>query len=177
MLTARNYALAGPGAHVYTGLFWPGSHTSVAWPTTNLVFYLPFRLPSPFVIEELWWGNGATVSGNVDVGIYSAGAGGPEARLLQSGSTAQSGTTALQRVNVTDYTIGRGNFYLAVTVDNTTATLRRASTLAAAVWPSQLCGVFEQTPGGFGLPAAATPVTAATNQYWPVCGFTGSPVR
>jgi hypothetical protein len=53
--------------------------------------------------------NGATASGNMDVGIYDyAGT-----RLVSSGSTAQSGTSAFQDFDITDTLLGPGIFYLA----------------------------------------------------------------
>jgi hypothetical protein len=103
------YDIAGavPGA---TGL---GSATFVA---ANRAIFQPFRVAEPCVIKQLYVHNGATASGNIDVGVYSMDG----TQLVSTGSTAQSGTSNLQVFDVTDTLIGRGAYYVAVAMDNTT---------------------------------------------------------
>ena len=71
----------------------------------------------------MWVVNGATASGNLDVGIYTEDG----TRLVSIGSTAQSGTTALQFFNITDTFLSPGNYYMACAMDGTTGTTRRHS--------------------------------------------------
>lgn len=94
------------------------SAASAAWPSANLAILVPFRLPAPLLVQRLFLLNGATASGNVDIGIYDVAG----TRLLSTGSTAQSGTSAVQSVDVTDTPLAAGVFYLALaTADPTEA--------------------------------------------------------
>lgn len=175
--TPRDFVVCGGASSHQYGLTTTGSQASAVWPTAKLVFYYPFRVPHPgMVVEGLWWNNGATASGNIDAGIYSAGPGGPQQKLCSTGSTAQGTISVRQDVDITDYLLGGGNFYFALTVDNTTATLSRAQ-IAAAIWPNNLLGILEETTGSFGLPAVATPVTAAALNFMVFCGILGSAIR
>jgi len=61
--------------------------------------------------------NGATVSGNFDIGIYDD----QQNLIAHSGSTAQAGTTQWQVVAVSA-AFDPGVYYMALAFDNTTAT-------------------------------------------------------
>ena len=106
--------------------------------------------------------NGATVSGNVDMGIYSAGF----TKIGSSGSAAQSGTNALQAVDITDTWIGPGDFYFGIACDNTTATFFANN---AGVPLLQAAGGLMQA-SAFALPANATPITVSNGTVI-VCGL------
>lgn len=137
--------------------------TSGAFPTANKVLYIPLRIPKPMIIQQLYTSNGATASGNVDIGVYSADG----TKLVSSGSVAQSGINQKQLFNVTDTLIGRGVFYMGLTLSNTTGTFfRNAGSLALL----QALGLLTETPGGFGLPANAT-FGAYIDAYYPICGI------
>lgn len=134
--------------------------------TANLARGYPFWLPEPVVVQKLWCYNGATLGGNVDVGIYSE-----DGRLLVSaGSTAQAGASVLQEFDVTDTIIGRGRFYLALATSSTTATFfcvgaSNATNLqllkAAGCW---------QAASAMALPSTVT-YAALAAALLPVCGF------
>lgn len=92
--------------------------SGVTW-TASRAFYCPIRLTRAITVAQLAMYNGATVSGNVDIGIYnSAGT-----RQVSAGSTAHSGASALQVFDVTNTTIGPGLFYLAFAISNVTGTV------------------------------------------------------
>lgn len=123
--------------------------TSVgAWPTANAAIFIPFRVGQPITIVKITWQNGATASGNVDVGIYDSEGN----RLVSSGSTAQTGTAALQTVDISDVTLNNGLYYMAMVMDNTTGTVRRTISIPA-VW-AQALGVYSQA-AAFALPSTA----------------------
>lgn len=92
---------------------------SGAWPSANTAIFIPFGIAAPIVVEKMFIHNGATVSGNVDVGIYDESGN----RLVSSGSTAQAGVSALQVFDVTNTNLYPGRYFLAVTFDNTTGTI------------------------------------------------------
>jgi hypothetical protein len=150
------------------GIWWSNTTpNSTTYPTANLAIYMPFRLPTPTLIAQLFCSNGTAVSGNVDVGIYDEAG----TRLVSSGSTAQAGTSTNQAFNITDMTIGPGLFYLAVAMDNTTGTL--FATTASAL-NLKFMG-FAQEASAFPLPATATFATNA-GTFMPIIGFTSRSV-
>jgi hypothetical protein len=135
---------------------------SAVYPTANLAIYVPFSLGVPITAVQMFIYNGATVSGNVDVGLYAADG----TRLVSMGSTAQAGTSVLQAFDITDTPLGPGNYYLACAVDNTTATLFRLAPTARQIAG---LGCFTQVTA-FPLPAVATFATYAS-AYLPVFGL------
>lgn len=125
-----------------------------AWPTANTAIYVPFAVGYPIAIAMIFWENG-TVSGNIDVGIYSADG----TKLVSSGSTALSGATSIQSVDIIDTLLQRGLYYMAMAIDNTTATVRTSNTLPIQ---NRVCGVLSQATA-FALPATSTPVGTTVN--------------
>jgi hypothetical protein len=139
------------------------TEASAAHPNANRAFFIPFRIARPLTVAKLWSFNGATVSGNIDVGIYDAAG----ARLVSSGSTAQAGTTAIQEFDVADTALDApAQYYLGVALNNATGTLRRytpAVPLGAAI------GCAQQDTA-FPLPSPATFAVHAT-AYVPIVGL------
>ena len=139
------------------------SNASATWPTANKILYIPFRLSEPITVQQLLLHNGAAVSGNVEMAIYSEDG----TRIVTSGSTAQAGTTAIQLLNITDTLLGRGAFYFGVSLNNVTGELNR---VAPVLGLCQMIGLLTETPGSFGLPAIAT-FSAYVDAYLPLCGL------
>jgi hypothetical protein len=129
--------------------------SSMAWPTADLLLGYPFRAFRPTTITQLWWHKGSAISGNLDVGIYDP----TGRRIVSSGSTAQAATVnILQLLDITDTTLGPGDYYLCGAMNNTTGTVFRAS------WPGSnsqgyLIGQVQMSTA-FPLPATATFVNA-----------------
>ena len=140
---------------------------STVWSAANRALFIPFALGTQATITRVFWFNGATVSGNVDCGVYDAAG----TRLISSGSTAQAGTTAIQSVDVTDTVIGPGNFYLALAMNNTTGTIR-IRTLGNVVL-SKAVGMAAMATA-FALPATVTLITTPVDSI-PSCGVVFSP--
>ncbi len=136
---------------------------SVAYIASNTALFIPFVLTKQITVVILFSVNGAAVSGNIDMGIYDA----IGTRIVSKGSTAQSGTNTLQTFDITDTTIGPGKFYLAVAIDNTTATL--FANAAANISSAASTGMCEMA-NAFALPATATFATVTTT-YLPVIGL------
>ena len=136
---------------------------STAWPSANRALYVPVCLPGRFVVRSIFLANGATVSGNIDLGIYDAGG----ARIVSTGSTAQSGTTALQIIVLgTPIILTSGNYYMACAIDNITAT---ATAWADTLLQTQHYGMLQQDTA-FVLPASAT-FAACTATFSPQMGI------
>lgn len=137
----------------------PGSN---AWPTSNLAILAPCRLGNLVLVTKLWVLNGAAASGNLDIGIYDQYGN----RLVSTGSTAMSGTSAIQLIDVTDTWLPPGFYRLALAVDNTTAAISAAAANLAA--HLQATG-FTQAATSFPLPATITPA-AFTGAHAPFFG-------
>ena len=151
------------GDQVWGGINFIGAASAV-FPVANDAFFLPFFVPKTVTVLELWWINGATVSGNVDVGIYNTSL----ARVVSTGSTAQSGTTATQVVDIADTVlVGPAMYYGALACDNVTATFFRGNNYLTAA--ARIAGAFQQS-SAFALPATAV-AAAYASQYAPVAGI------
>lgn len=135
-----------------------------AWPTANKAYYIPVSVQYPITVAKMFVINGSTVSGNIDVGIYDAGG----AKLVTSGSTAQTSGSVIQEFDIADTLLQRGLYYWACAMDNSTGTLE--------IWNPNLAigramGVCEQT-SAFPLPATAVFALLATTLRFPVIGAT-----
>lgn len=122
---------------------------TAVWGAANGAYYQPFTIDEHQTITQLAWFNGTAVSGNCDIGVYDwAGT-----RLVSIGSTAQSGTSTVQAVNIADTALSPGDYYLGMSMDNVTGQVFRLSI------HHSLCiaaGMKVQATGAFPLPATAT---------------------
>lgn len=141
---------------------------SATWPTTNKAFYYPFTISQGLTVTKMWAINGAAVSGNVDIGIYNAAG----ARLVSKGSTAQSGTNAMQVFDVTDTVLGPGLYFLALNMDNTTGTFILS---IVAGFADLAMGWYTQAVGAVTLPATAT-FASSTSGIVPLFGLEANTV-
>src|SRR6202162_5774411 len=73
---------------------------STAWGTANLSIAVPFIAAKPLDVSRLLVYNGATVSGNIDIGIYSDSTTAGNL-IISAGSTVQAGVNAIQQINLT----------------------------------------------------------------------------
>jgi hypothetical protein len=147
------------------------NQTSAVWPEANLAIYYPFSLSAAATVRQLFLLNGATVSGNIDLGIYAEDG----TKLVAKGSTAQAGTTNVQGLDITDSHVGPGRFYIGVALDNVTATTRRSNTTTVQI--AAPLGILMQSTA-FPLPATATFATMIYG-YFPLVGisfFAGVPL-
>ncbi len=126
--------------------------------TANLAIYAPLQIISPYLVQQVWWTNGASVAGNIDCGVYSFDG----TLLFNSGSVVQTGTNAIQSVTLgTAVLLQSGNYYMAIVPSSGSATLFAKSVPAARV--QNAAGLATQSLGALPLPANATFATAASN--------------
>lgn len=133
-----------------------GNSASATWPTADKALFIPFRVAQPLDVVQFFLFNGATVSGNFDVGIYDIAG----TKIVSKGSTAQSGANALQIADTTNVRIGPGLFYLAIVFNNTTATIRRFAPAALTTDMCKMIGM-AQMDSAFPLPDTATFATVS----------------
>lgn len=136
---------------------------NTAWPSANLIFYIPFWVPKPETVYKMGVFTGTSVSGNIDLGVYKG-----STRLAAAGSTASAGTNQVQILDIADVLLLPGNlYYMAMWCDNTTAPFQRKAPIA----PGQAAiGVMEEAGGAGALPATATMTFSQTRSYIPSIG-------
>jgi hypothetical protein len=122
--------------------------SSTAWPSASMAIYVPIRVKQRVIVVSLAISNGATVTGNLDLGLYSA----TGVRLVSTGSTAQSGVNTEQVISVTGTSIGPGLYYLAAAMDGTTGTVRAFSPASPVATSAGLL----TEASAFSLPDTAT---------------------
>ena len=145
-----------------------GGAASANWIAANVVIFIPFRVIEAITITKLFWSNGAAVAGNLDAGIYDTSSN----LLVSTGTTAQAGTTNAQVVDVTDTTIGRGVYYMALVSDTSGAT-QKINSVAPAAGLCQSYGLLEQAGVTLPLATNASPATFAkyTRAFIPYFGL------
>ena len=95
-----------------------GAPASQAYAQNRSVFF-PFRLAVHRTAVKLFLVNGATINGNIDVGIYTS----EFQRIVSAGSTAQSGANAIQEFDITDTDLSPGLYYLGFSGNSATGTV------------------------------------------------------
>lgn len=148
------------------GIAGAATAASATWPTANTGLFFPFPIVGQDGLDDgrtyvgAIWMNGATASGNLDIGIYDA----TGIRLASIGTTAQVGTTVPQKASfTTPVQVGPGRFFLGVSMDNTTGTfVRMAPTLAAL----RGAGV-RSRPTSFVLPTTVATWVGTISAYVP----------
>lgn len=147
--------------HTYVNAVAP---VSAVWPTSNRAFYSPIYIDRPGIVTKFWLLNGASVAGNVDIGLYRS-----DYTLISSkGSTAQAGTNVIQEFDVTDFAVTQGVYFLGVVLSNTGGAVVRVNQNALGFLSA--AGMTEQT-SAFPLPSTATPAAAAVGCIATVAGI------
>lgn len=137
------------------------SAASSAWPSANRAIYIHFALNQSIIVTKLFTANGSTASNSFDIGVFSSDG----TKLVSTGATVQSGTTALQIVSVTATTLGPGQYYLGLAMNGTTGTFQSTSRAVRA----STHGILTQSTA-YPLPANATFATPASG-YFPLFGL------
>lgn len=147
------------------GVLWENAgYASATWPAANEAILIPFRVPYPVIAKQMFCSNGAAVSGNLDIGIYTKDG----TLLVSTGETAQSGTSDFQTFDITDTLLnGPDWYYMALVLDNTTGTFIRNSA-SARDW--KRFGVASVASDACPLPASAT-LAVAARAYAPEMGI------
>lgn len=140
--------------------------TTSAYPSANLGYYIPIALPAPFKVSTMFWLNGTSVAGNVDVGIYSSNG----TLLVSQGPVAQAGTSTVQFFILgTPIRLDPGAYYLALSCSSTSGNFRTSSLTAEA---GRIMGLAQQASVGT-LPATATFAQFAQTTM-PIIGITNA---
>lgn len=133
------------------------------WESANLALYYPISVPTTCVVRRLWWANGTSVSGavNVDVGVYSDSNFKPATRLVSAGSTAQGTASQVQFVDCTDTVLSPGLYWLAmVTSSSASGNYMRTSIATGHDHAMRM-----QQSSALPLPSSATPIESTNTRY------------
>ncbi len=128
------------------------SLTSNAWPSGSLAVLFPFYLGQFMSVDCVYWINGATVAGQVDLGIYTE----QGTKVYSTGPLLQSGVTSLQMTPVhPEVELGPGVYYLALVASSGTATFRSANNSLSTGSMAKVLGM-AQAPAAYPLPQVIT---------------------
>jgi hypothetical protein len=132
-----------------------GGSLSTGWFGANVGIILPMILTDPFVVSQVGWENGATLS----------------AAYVTTGSVVQAGVSTMQTVDVTDTTIPAGTSYVVFIASSATATVRTVGTSART---SQVGGI-RQFSGAVPI-TTITPAQASSTTIVPLVAFSSRAV-
>lgn len=140
-----------------------GAPGSATWPSANRAIACPIYIDTIGTVVKLFIANGATASGNFDIGLYDESFN----RLVSTGAIAQSGTATIQVFDITDTAIRPGRYYLAASSSAATGTTVRVS---QGIGYERAVGMV-QMASAHPLPSTLTPATV-TSSYAPLMGLT-----
>lgn len=169
-LTITPYSLWSLGWDLYNSA--QTTLADAAWPNANTAVVVPIILPTNGVITKMFWSNGSTIStpGSVDVGVWSTGG----TLLTSTGSQTPSGTTNVQTIDITDYPIARGVYYMGMTASVANAANYTVSSRALAnAAHARAAGAYEITSAAPPFSTSASPATFAslTRTFIPFFGI------
>ena len=145
----------GPSSMIGDGMILNRTATTTSANAANRAQYTWFFIATEVTVYKIAWENGATINGNVDVGIYNEAG----TLLISSGSTAQSGASVVQVVDITDTVLPPGGYFMGIVSDSASATFR--SCTLATEW-LRLSGA-QWEASAFPLPSTATMSTIASS--------------
>jgi hypothetical protein len=129
---------------------------AAVWPTANLAIAYPFRVTEDSTAYKLWYGGSTAASGNIDVAIYDSAF----SKVISTGTQVHAAATTV--IDVANTALTAGVYYLAVSIDNTTAQLQRYATALRGFGMVQMAAAFV-------LPTTFVPAAIA-NVYVPNAG-------
>ena len=124
-----------------------GVAAAVAWPASNMAFYVPFTVYGDITIKRILVPV-IVASGNIDVAIYNS----LKVRVANAGSVPAMAASTAQALSIANVTLQPGRYYMALAADN--AVFQGIRYADAGLYNRQV-GVHENA-AAFPLPATAT---------------------
>lgn len=125
---------------------------SSAWFSANDPLALPFRISDGGVVTQLAVCHGTAAGGNFDIGVYDDAWN----RLVSTGSTAATGNSRWQFVDVTDTGLQAfKRYFLVLARDNATAN-RQRTVQGGSVANMAFAGCYDSATNAFPLPDPLT---------------------
>jgi hypothetical protein len=145
-----------------------GPAASVTWPSANKPIATPFRVFKGMTVYQLGWRNGSgTMTDSADIGIYDASWN----RKVSAGSTARSGVSSIQWIDVTDTFLKPGKYYVVTATNGVTASQQTSIAAALTVGTMAALGCFDSATNAFPLPDPLTNMVAAATFTWAPTSF------
>jgi hypothetical protein len=145
-----------------------GPAVSVTWPSANKPMAIPFRVFKGMTVYQLGWRNGSgTMTDSADIGIYDTAWN----RKVSAGSTARSGASAIQWIDVTDTFLRPAKYYIVTATNGVTASQQTAIAGALTVGTMAALGCFDSATNAFVLPDPLTNMVAAATFTWAPTSF------
>jgi len=136
--------------------------TADVWPSASKAFYYPFYIGSPVTVYQLGWENGNVANNNIDLGVFSYA----KSKLVSTGGTAQSGTSVVQLVDVTNTVLTPGQYWWGFVIDGITGkVVNRTGSLSLT--RMNAFGVKQET-AAYPLPSTATFANPSTTGTIPL---------
>lgn len=131
--------------------------------TANVAYIIPFRLPEGVLAQKMFGVIGATSSGNLDLGIYTA----EFQKIISTGATVMGAINTLQEFDIADTWLPPGDYFMAISNSNSSGTMFLLSVNDENI-TNML--VYEMT-AAHPLPATLVPVKTSSQQRVPVFGI------
>ena len=142
--------------------------SSTAWNGSGTAVGVFFEIPFYYPVDQVFWYNGTTASGNIDIGYYDAHT---LTKLWSLGLTAQSGTSQFQFTTPSPKIVIPPGAYLMALSSGSGASVIGGLT-GRSVRTQYATGMWSMEIGGSPLPATFAPTTAPSNGLYPLFGFT-----
>lgn len=120
----------------------------------NRAFAYPLVIPAPCVIVKAFIHNGASVAGNVDIGLYYEN----YTKVVTAGGAAQVGVNLIQEFDLTDTVVQPGRYYL---VGSASGAATAKQWVYGGEYRLALMGCFVAETA-YPLPATLTPTAPTT---------------
>jgi hypothetical protein len=145
-----------------------GAAAAASWPAAGRAIGVKVVVARPLVVKRAAWINGASVSGNVSIGIYND----DTLERMVSASAAQAGVSVVQAVDLTDTLLLPGAYIMAMSTDGTSQFVRTA--INGIVQRSM--SVSQATSSAYPLPATwPWDTVPAAQSFIPVMSFACGP--
>lgn len=133
---------------------------SATYPAANLAIYVPFFLPWDYICGGMGFGNGSSVAGNADVGIYAASG----ERLASTAPVARAGASSMQYVNfASQILLPPGAYYMGFSASSGAANTGWLNTSVVSASGKPM-GLLQQA-SAHPLPATMTPAAWASTGF------------
>jgi hypothetical protein len=120
----------------------------------NVGVFVPFVIYEAVTFTKLGVMNADAVAGNIDLGLFQEDG----TLIVAAGTTAQSGVSAQQTVDITDTSLARGRYYLGITGD-TGGVTQKVYGVVPVAGIAQALGLLEDSSCAPPFSTSANPAT------------------
>jgi hypothetical protein len=156
------WSLWSIGAEMVSGI--AAAPATAVYSAANRAHFIPLYIPRTVVVHRMWVLNGTSVSGTIDMGIYSETG---TKIVSKGGGDNQTGANAIQFLDITDTELARGTYYMAISMSNNVGHVLRIQPGIADLLKAYGIAIMDTAHA---LPATAT-LADPTSSYVPMFGI------